>query len=699
MDNRWRSGALTPLVVVCLASTALAQVPAGPVLAVNTYTSGFQQQPSLSIDPDGNFVVAWQSYDQDGDRWGIFGQRFDVTGARRGGEFQVNTSTTTWQFFSDVAAYRGGFVVAWASRTYFLATDVFAQRYDASGARLGGEFVVNTVTDGTQGLPNLSADRHGGFVATWSSDQHDNFNYAVIGQRLDSRGAQLGGEFQVNTYTVEAQYLSSTRHDRNGNFVVVWTSRWQDSGTAGVFGQRFDAGGNRVGGEFQLNSYTPSYQWGADLCAAADGRFVVVWESWNQIAPGNISVYARRFDAAGAPVGGAEFRVNVSTTDSMMDPAVACDAAGNFVVSWEEYRDKIMVRRFRADGTPRSGDTLVSSFPGVFVRPAIDSDAVGNFIVSWDDALSGSDIAAQRFGGLLPAALSIADGANAVLEVGDSFAAATVWRNVSGAAQTFQGHASDVTVPAGLSLTLFPDANYGTLADGAVGQCVGPCFAGTLSGQRPAGHVDVPFLETIAPDAQGQVQRWSMHVGESFSDVPRASGFYRFVETLLHRGVTGGCGGGAYCPGASTTREQMAVFLLAAKEGDGYAPAVCTAPLFGDVPASSPFCRWIEELVRRGVTSGCGGGNYCPTAPVSREQMAVFVLRTLDPNLNPPACTTPVFNDVPASSPFCRWIEELARRGIVNGCGGGNYCPTAPVTREQMAVFLTGTFGLTLYGP
>jgi hypothetical protein len=71
-----------------------------------------------------------------------------------------------------------------------------------------------------------------------------------------------------------------------------------------------------------------------------------------------------------------------------------------------------------------------------------------------------------------------------------------------------------------------------------------------------------------------------------------------------------------------------------------------------------------------------GGGNYCPTAAVSREQMAVLVLRTLDPNLNPPACTTPVFNDVLPDS--------------------GNYCPTAPVTREQMAVFLTGTFVLTL---
>ncbi len=79
--------------------------------------------------------------------------------------------------------------------------------------------------------------------------------------------------------------------------------------------------------------------------------------------------------------------------------------------------------------------------------------------------------------------------------------------------------------------------------------------------------------------------------------------------------------------------------------------------------------------------------------------MAVFVLRTLDRTLDPPACAPPnMFADVPETSGFCRWIEELARRGVVTGCGGGNYCPTANVTREQMSVFLSVTFGLTLYG-
>jgi hypothetical protein len=224
---------------------------------------------------------------------------------------------------------------------------------------------------------------------------------------------------------------------------------------------------------------------------------------------------------------------------------------------------------------------------------------------------------------------------------------------------------------------------------------VGVGFGGT----RPATHWDAIFTERLTPDALGQTKPWSLHVGESFNDVPKASPYYRFVETLLHKNVTGGCSATSYCPANPVTREQMSVFVLVGKEGSAYRPAPCGMPLFADVPASSPFCRWIEELARRGVTSGCGGGNYCPTNPVTREQMSVFLLHTLDPVLDPPACTTPVFPDVPASNGFCRWIEELARRGITSGCGGGNYCPADPVTREQMAVFISATFGLTLYGP
>jgi len=242
-------------------------------------------------------------------------------------------------------------------------------------------------------------------------------------------------------------------------------------------------------------------------------------------------------------------------------------------------------------------------------------------------------------------------------------------------------------------------ANGGEAGCAATGDCY-RVLVGLPAG-RPQTHLDARLDERLST---GTVKSWPLHLGRSFDDVPPPSGYFRFVETLLHGGVTAGCGAGLYCAGASTTRQEMAVFVLAAQEGAGYRPLPCASgfEVFPDVPASSPYCRWIQELFRRTVVSGCGGGAYCPAAPVSREQMAVFVLATReDVGYRPPACTagTELFDDVPTSSPFCPWIEELARRAVVTGCASRMYCPVAAVTREQMAVFLTVTFGLRLHGP
>ncbi|HEX2643257.1 MAG TPA: S-layer homology domain-containing protein, partial [Thermoanaerobaculia bacterium] len=186
-----------------------------------------------------------------------------------------------------------------------------------------------------------------------------------------------------------------------------------------------------------------------------------------------------------------------------------------------------------------------------------------------------------------------------------------------------------------------------------------------------------------------------------FGDVPAESPFFPFVEALFNAGVTGGCGGGAYCPGNLVTREQMAVFLLRAREGAAYLPPACTAQIFGDVPCSSPFAPWINELAARGITGGCGNGNYCPERAVTREQMAVFLMMAHPDSGGTAAlqCTAQVFGDVPCSSPFAPWINELAARGITGGCGGGNYCPGIPVTRDQMAVFVSSAFRLPVPYP
>jgi hypothetical protein len=125
-------------------------------------------------------------------------------------------------------------------------------------------------------------------------------------------------------------------------------------------------------------------------------------------------------------------------------------------------------------------------------------------------------------------------------------------------------------------------------------------------------------------------------------------------------------------------------------------PPPCLVPLFPDVPCSNPFAAWINELSNRGVPSGCGGGKYCPGDPVTRDQMAVFLLKTDNPAFVPPACVSAPFLDVPCGSSFAIWIQALVARGITAGCGGGNYCRGNSLTRAEMAVFLVKTFGIVL---
>ena len=178
-----------------------------------------------------------------------------------------------------------------------------------------------------------------------------------------------------------------------------------------------------------------------------------------------------------------------------------------------------------------------------------------------------------------------------------------------------------------------------------------------------------------------------------FLDVPNAHVFHDFVRKLVTNGVAAGVGGGNFGVDASTLRQQMAVFLLKAKHGFCYTPPPC-AGVFADVPCPSPFANWIEQLAAEGITGGCGGGNYCPSSLVRRDQMAVFLLKAEHgSSYVPPSCAG-TFADVPCPSPFADWVEHLAFEGITGGCGGGNYCPSNPNTRGQMAVFLTKTFQL-----
>jgi hypothetical protein len=180
----------------------------------------------------------------------------------------------------------------------------------------------------------------------------------------------------------------------------------------------------------------------------------------------------------------------------------------------------------------------------------------------------------------------------------------------------------------------------------------------------------------------------------TFDDVPVDYWAFSFIEKLLVSGITSGCGGGNYCPENIVTRAQMAVFLERGIRGSDYSPPAATGNVFLDVAASDFAASFIEQLFADGITGGCGNNNYCPDAGVTRAQMAVFLLRSKFGSAYVPPPANGIFDDVPIGSFADAWVEQLAAEGITSGCGGGNYCPDDPVTRAQMAVFLVRAFGL-----
>jgi parallel beta helix pectate lyase-like protein/S-layer family protein/polymorphic membrane protein len=201
---------------------------------------------------------------------------------------------------------------------------------------------------------------------------------------------------------------------------------------------------------------------------------------------------------------------------------------------------------------------------------------------------------------------------------------------------------------------------------------------------RPQGsHCDIGAYEKTATFEDVQLDYWA----------------WSFIERLYDARITGGCSVNLlqYCPEGMVTRAQIAVFLERGIHSSSYTPPTVGASTgFGDVSTTYWAAAWIKQLYADGITGGCGVGIYCPEGAVTRAQMAVFLLRSKHgASYVPPAVGSSTgFGDVSTTYWAAAWIKQLVAEGITSGCGSGTYCPEAPVTRAQMAVFLVRTFGL-----
>jgi hypothetical protein len=384
--------------------------PLGPEFRVNTYITNGQLGSSIARDATGNFVVVWVSMTQDGSSGGIFGQRYASTGAPLGGEFRVNTYTTNLQTAPFVASDdAGNFVVFWsgADSPQNNNFDIFGQRYDATGAPLGGEFRVNAQTAGNQFVTSVASDPAGTLVVAFQSYGQDGSGYGVFAQRYASTGDPLGDEFQVNTFTTRNQRFAAVTSDALGNFVIAWSGATLGPGHVDILAQRYNSSGRPLGGEFRVNTYTSNDQRSPAIASDSAGNFVIVWES-------NVhgGIFGQRYSRSGAPLGG-EFRVNTYTLWDQYAPSVASDPDGNFVVTWSSmgieghYYLDVFAQRYSSSGDPLGGQFRVNTYTLYNqIDPFVLTDPSGNYVVTWTSCWvqdgSGCGIYGQRYGPILP---------------------------------------------------------------------------------------------------------------------------------------------------------------------------------------------------------------------------------------------------------------------------------------------------------
>jgi hypothetical protein len=396
---------------------APAQEPVGAEFPVNAHTTGSQAGPAIAVGAAGDFVVVWQGSGP-GDGLGVFGRRYDSSGAAQGAEFQVNSYTAgtqllDWGGLHSVAMDGDGrFVVAWHGQGSGDGEGVFARRFASDGTPLGDQFLVNSTTPGRQWSPSVSMDPAGDFVVSWHSGD---FGYCfapadlrVMARRFDPAGNPVGDEVPVAANGQNVQFGPAAAIQDPGRFVVVWSASTQTceyvygecycefSGHRALM-RRFDAAGTPGPEVDLLPAVAGARVDPGAVAASAAGPFVVVW---SEADAGGDRVAGRSYDSAGSPLAGP-FVVNTYTPLSQAGPDVALDESGGFVVTWQsggwgpQGQDGsswgVFGRRFQLPGNPASREFQVNTYtPNRQMYSAVGLAGTGDFVVAWESgAFSG----------------------------------------------------------------------------------------------------------------------------------------------------------------------------------------------------------------------------------------------------------------------------------------------------------------------
>ena len=370
---------------------ALSAGAVGSESRANTTTGNTQDEAAVATAPDGRFVLAWVSNGQDGNGLGVYARTYDASGVPQSGEILVNTTTAGNQSEPTVAMdASGGFVVAWSGNG--TGTDVFFQRFTATGTKVGTEVLVNPVIPGNQSAPDIAMETNGDFAVVWQSDETSKKEIWL--QRYQANGTTLGGVTLVSILDGDDDIDPSIAMDDDGDFVVAWQSK--DSNGDGIFARRYDNAGVAQAAAAVVNATASGDQRRPDVAMDANGNHVVVWDGDG--ATDSKGIYGRRFNAAGVAQG-ADFRVNASTSPDQDHAAVGMAGDGRFVVTWDSKGQDnggsggtqgVYRQEYTAAGAPDGGELLVNTtMTNDQTLSAVAMDDSAGYVVAWSGEGTG----------------------------------------------------------------------------------------------------------------------------------------------------------------------------------------------------------------------------------------------------------------------------------------------------------------------
>ena len=399
----------------------------GGEFRLNTETANDQVRPTITALTNGGFVVTWYDFSGslgDTDRASIKAQLVDSSGLKVGSELLVNTQTHGMQLRPVVSALTdGGFVISWMDESHTLgdssSTSIKAQIFGSDGDQIGSEFLVNTVTHGQQSRPNITSLANGGFAVTWRDESDtlgDSSFSSVKAQIFDGSGAKVGSEFLVNSQTLGEQKYPAIGGLADGGLVVVWrdaSGTLGDASSTSIKAQLFDESGERIGGEFLVNTEAEGKQSRPNITGLSNGGFVVTWrDQGGTLGDASVSsVKAQVFDAFGTKIG-TEFLVNTETEGNQYFPNIDALTNGGFLVTWQDNSGAlgdtskfgVKAQLFDAIGNKVGSEFLVNTFTdGSQRKPTVAGLQDGNLVVTWFDQSgtlgddSGTSIKAQLF--------------------------------------------------------------------------------------------------------------------------------------------------------------------------------------------------------------------------------------------------------------------------------------------------------------